>query len=310
MLSSLLGIRLLLWIGKTVPRPAPYEVMNAFTSVEVTSDVDQPGDGFQLSFTIGKNKRGEYSLLQSGALDLDTRVIIGVLFGVTLEPLIDGVIYHHQVSPGEQPGTSTLTVSGRDISVMLDLKEKDEPYKNQSDSTIVNKHPGRIMPRFGILPPFQVTPTTDVPSETERIPGQARDRPEVHPAPGPAQRLCVLHRAGHHGCEQSLLGAGESRRPAQPALTHDLGLSSNVKTSALYERRPGSHRDQRHLHRADYQDQHSDSGVALVAYPPTDLDGRLGPAHRALALHGKSQSRAGGYCSPSRRGRRIGTRYR
>ena len=32
MLSSQLGIRLLLWIGKTVPRPAPYDVMNAFTS--------------------------------------------------------------------------------------------------------------------------------------------------------------------------------------------------------------------------------------------------------------------------------------
>ena len=127
MLSGLLGIRLLLWIGKTVPRPASYEVMNAFTGVEVTNDVEQPGDGFQLSFTIGKNKRGEYSLLQSGALDPDARVVIGVLLGVTLQPLIDGVIFHHQVSPGEQPGTSTLTVSGRDVSVMLDLEEKDEP---------------------------------------------------------------------------------------------------------------------------------------------------------------------------------------
>ena len=98
MLSSLLGIRLLLWIGKTVPRPAPYDVMNALTSVEVTNDVEEPRDGFQLSFTLGKNKSGEYSLLQSGALDPEARVVIGVLLGVTLEPLIDGVIYHHQVA--------------------------------------------------------------------------------------------------------------------------------------------------------------------------------------------------------------------
>ncbi len=84
-----------------------------------------PGDGFQLTFTSARIKRGEYSLLQSGALDPDPRVVIGVLLGVTLEPLIDGVIYHHQVSPGEQPGTSTLTVSGRDVSVMLDLEEKE-----------------------------------------------------------------------------------------------------------------------------------------------------------------------------------------
>ncbi len=27
-----------------------------------------------------------------------------------------------------------------------------------------------------------------------------------------------------------------------------------------------------------------------LAYPATDLGGRLGPAYRALALHGKSQS--------------------
>src|SRR5262245_47789837 len=106
MLSSLLGIRLLLWIGKTVPRPAPYEVMNALTGVEVTNAVESPGDGFQLSFTIGKTKMGEYSLMQSGALDPDTRVVIGVLLGIRLHPLIDGVIHNHQISPGEQPGTS------------------------------------------------------------------------------------------------------------------------------------------------------------------------------------------------------------
>src|SRR5262245_33556863 len=167
MLSGQLGIRLLLWIGKSVPTPAPYEVMNAFRSLEVINDVGEGNDGFQLSFTLSKNKQGDYSLLQSGMLDPDTRVVIGVLLGVKLEPLIDGVIYNHQISSSEQPGASTLTVSGRDVSVMLDLEEQDKKYEKQSDSTIVNNILQNYA-QYGILPPFEIKTTSDTPSDTER----------------------------------------------------------------------------------------------------------------------------------------------
>ena len=47
MLTSLLGIRLILLVGETIPLPASYDVMSALTHVEVTNDVDQ-GDGFQM----------------------------------------------------------------------------------------------------------------------------------------------------------------------------------------------------------------------------------------------------------------------
>src|SRR5262245_29569534 len=124
MLTSLLGIRLILLLGKTLPLPASADIMNALTKVEVTQDVDGQ-DGFQLTFTLGKNKLGDYNLLASGALDPDHRVVIGAILGVLPEPLIDGVIYHHQIAPSNEPGMSTLTVMGRDISVLLDLEEKN-----------------------------------------------------------------------------------------------------------------------------------------------------------------------------------------
>lgn len=232
MLSDLLGVRLVLWIGKTVPRPAPYEVMSAFSGLEVTTDVDQPGDGFQMTFTISKNKQGEYGLLQSGVLDADTRVIVGVLFGITLEPLIHGVIYHHQILPGERPGTSTLTVSGRDISVMLDLEEKDEPHKNQSDSTIVNKILGRYS-RFGILPPFQVTTTTDVPIETQRVPQQHETDLEFIRRLAGNNGFVFFIEPLTMGVSRAYWGPRERLGVPQPALTHDLGSSSNVKTLRL-----------------------------------------------------------------------------
>jgi hypothetical protein len=229
MLSSLFGIRLLLWIGKTVPRPAPYEVMNALTGVEVTTDMEQPGDGFQLTFTLGKNKSGEYSLLQSPAFDPESRVVIGVLLGVTLEPLIDGVIYHHQVSPGEQPGTSTLIVSGRDVRVMLDLEEKDQNYGNQADSVIVNTLLGNYA-QYGILPPFQITTTTEVPIETERIPGQHETDLKF------IQRLAERNGFVFYvepltmGVNKAYWGPEDRAGLPQPALSHDLGPSTNVKT--------------------------------------------------------------------------------
>jgi hypothetical protein len=232
MLSGLLGVRLVLLIGKTVPRPAPYEVMSAFTGLEVTTDVDQPGDGFQLTFTIGKNKRGEYGLLQSGALDIDTRVIVGVLFGVTLEWLIDGVIYHHQVMPGQRPGTSSLTVTGRDISVMLDRKEKPEPHPNQSDSIIVNKILGGYA-HLGILPPFQITPTTDVPLETELIPRQQETDLEFIHRLAKRNGFVFFIEPVALRVNRAYWGPLNRGGLAQRALVHDLGSSSNVRSLRL-----------------------------------------------------------------------------
>ena len=44
MLQNLLGIRLLVLIGDTVPLPAPYEVSSALQQVEVTNDSGQGGN--------------------------------------------------------------------------------------------------------------------------------------------------------------------------------------------------------------------------------------------------------------------------
>ena len=78
MLTSQLGIKLILLLGKTVPLPAPYNVMAALNRIEVTNDSEQ-GDGFQISFTIGKDAVVDYGLLASGLVDPFNRVIIGVL---------------------------------------------------------------------------------------------------------------------------------------------------------------------------------------------------------------------------------------
>jgi hypothetical protein len=229
MLSSQLGIRLLLWIGTSVPRPAPYEVMNAFRSLEVITDVSESNDGFELTFALGKDKLGDYTLLQSGALDPDSRVVIGVLLGARLEPLIDGVIYNHQVSPGEQPGSATLTVSGRDISVMLDLEEKDHEFPNESDSTMVRNILDDYA-RFGILQPFEVTTTQETPNRDRRIPHQRET--DLHFIQRLARRNGFVFYVEPRFMGENKAYWGPENRQGMPqkSLTHELGPASNVKS--------------------------------------------------------------------------------
>jgi hypothetical protein len=165
MLDDLSGTRLLLLTGSTVPLPAGPEVTRALQEVEVTSDAER-GDGFQLTFSLAKGALMDYTLLGNGAIDLFNRVVIAVAFGVVPEVLIDGIITHHEVAPSNEPGQSTLRVKGKDVSVALDLEEKNERYPNQPDWLIVTRLLAGYA-RYGLVP--AVTPTADVPIELERV---------------------------------------------------------------------------------------------------------------------------------------------
>lgn len=134
------SIRLQLLIGPTVPRPADPEVIEAISSLEVTN-TDSGRDGFQLRFTMGKDVKDlllDYSLLLKNYFEPPNRVIIMVYVGASRpQVLIDGIITSHQIAPSNTAGGSTLVITGEDISLQMDLEEKDKTFKNQSDSEIV-----------------------------------------------------------------------------------------------------------------------------------------------------------------------------
>jgi len=166
MLTSTLGIRLVLLVGNGVPMPASYDVMNSFVRAEVTND-SKTADGFQITFSLTKGI-SDYNLLD-GTFDPGTRVIIGVVLGVMAEVLIDGIISNHQIAPSNDPGMSTLTLTGSDLTVALDYEEKNDQYENQPDSTIFTTLIGGYT-QYGLMP--EATVTTDVPILTERTPSQ------------------------------------------------------------------------------------------------------------------------------------------
>lgn len=159
------GVQLQLLIGATVPVPAPYAVIDALISLEVTNR-DRERDGFQMTFSLGKDSPLDYGLLLSGLFDPPNRVIISVVIGVLPQVLIDGIFTNHQIVPSNRPGESRFIVTGEDISLKLDLDEKSDTYPNQPDSVIVTQ----IVSKYGLVP--KVTPTLDVPIEVQRVPTQ------------------------------------------------------------------------------------------------------------------------------------------
>lgn len=217
---------MILLLGQSVPLPAPREALDALTRVEVTNDA-QTGDGFQITFMLSKNQPTDYNLLQSGALNPSTRVIIGVLLGASPEVLIDGIITHHQHAPSADPGQSTLTVTGKDVSIMLDLEEKNEKYENQPDFLIVTQLIASYA-QYGLVP--QVTPTTDVPIMLQRIPRQHETDLKFIQRMGERNGFVFYIEPLTFGVNTAYWGAESRLGLPQPALTQGPGPSSNLKS--------------------------------------------------------------------------------
>ncbi len=145
------GIHLTLLIGPpSVPVPAPLPLTEALQSVEVTSGRD--GSGFQLTFTVGKTSLIQTVLLPAGQLDpMVTRVVLIVtLLGVP-QVIADGIVTQHQLAPGNEPGQSTLTLTGEDLSVLMDVLEVKIIYPAMPDEAKVALILAKYA-AFGIMP--------------------------------------------------------------------------------------------------------------------------------------------------------------
>lgn len=226
MLASLLGIRLILLTGQNVPTPAPYDVMTSLAQVEVTNDAEQ-GDGFQMTFSLGKEQSPDYSLLQSGQLDPFTLVTIAVLMGATPEALINGVITHHQLAPSNEPGMTTLTVSGRDVSVMMDLEEVNAPYSWRPDFAIVTQILLNYM-QYGLIGPNVITPTTDIPIDLQRTPRQHETDLQFIRRMARRNGFVFYVEPVTLGVSRAFWGPASRVGLPQPALTMNMGPRTNV----------------------------------------------------------------------------------
>ncbi|MFZ1220568.1 MAG: hypothetical protein WAO00_14840 [Chthoniobacterales bacterium] len=191
---SLLGVHLSLWMGPNDPVPVPFSIAEALTSVEVTHSDSGPS-GFQLTFQIGRSgplDLADYGLLKNPLIRPFVRVILLVRFAIAPEVLIDGIITQTQLSPNEQPGASTLTVTGEDVSVMMDLEQEPSPHLAVPDFEIVVQLVGKYK-RYGMIPPLKPPPNPK--ALTPRNPLEERT---VRPA-NLTDRAYIQQLAGYYG---------------------------------------------------------------------------------------------------------------
>ncbi len=175
-----LGINLGLLIGPTIPLPAPLSIIDSIQSVEVTN-TDEGRDGFQIVFSVGRGGLAggggqadsilDYGLVSNPLLKQFNRIIIMITFEAFPKVLVDGIITHRQLNPSNEPGESTLIITGEDVSIMMDLEEKSETHPNQPDMLIVHKIILSYA-QYGLVPVVKPPISVDVPLIVDRIPTQ------------------------------------------------------------------------------------------------------------------------------------------
>ena len=165
------GIHLSILIGPAVPVPAPQPVVEALRGVQVTTG-DKGASGFQLTFAVGKNSLLNLALLPAGYFDPPNRVIIIATVNGLPNVLMDGVITRQEFGPSNEPGQSTLTVTGEDLTRMMDLIDLSGiPYPGMP----ADARAALIIARYavlGIVPLVIPSIVLDIPNPVDRIPEQ------------------------------------------------------------------------------------------------------------------------------------------
>ena len=223
------GVYLTLMIGPTVPIPAPLPVMEALKSVQVNSSKDRTG--FQLTFTVGKTSPLQLAMLPAGYFDpIITRVVIIATMNGLPRVLMDGIVTRQELAPSNEPGQSTLTVTGEDLSVLMDIIEIKIPYPAMPVAArialILAKYAAYgivpvIVPPPGDAPPL---PTKEIPVQTgsdrEYIRGLAAECGYVfYVEPGPAPLTSTAY-----------FGPDLPIPLPQPALSVNMDWQTNVES--------------------------------------------------------------------------------
>jgi hypothetical protein len=226
------GVHLTLLAGPVVPLPLPKLVLDALQSLTVTSRAgDASASGFELTFTFSARSPLNTIFLVAGAQTPLLRVIIVVTINSVPQVLMDGVMTHHDVQPGQGTTASTLRVMGQDLTKVMALQDFGGlPYPampiEARAALIISKYAA-----FGMIPLIIPSLFPDVPVPVDRIPthegtdleyirGLARDVGYVfYVEPGPVP-----------GTNLAYFGPPIKIGVPQPALNVDMDAHTNVES--------------------------------------------------------------------------------
>jgi hypothetical protein len=237
-MSHILGI----FLGSPQsPQPVSKSVLEALQRVQVTQgDGGRQGDyqqGFELSLRAerGPGASSDYALLSDPLLHPGQRIVITVTLNATLSVLFDGIIAHRQLSTDSATGQPALKLMGKDLSVLMDLEEKDQKYPGQSDDAIAN---AILEPytRYGIHAQVTSPDKSWTPAEEERFFSQhGTDRRYLQRLarrngfifqlkPGPRATKSIAY-----------WGPLDYSDTPQKALTTNMGAATNIESLSVVE---------------------------------------------------------------------------
>ncbi len=226
------GVNLTLMIGPAVPVPVPQTILEALTSVTVTSASGETESGFELKFTLSnRSPLHTVFLLSGGAMLPIMRVIIIVTISGTPHVLMDGVILNQAVTPGSDGGNSTLTVKGTDLTAVMDLIDfSGIPYPAMPNFARV----ALILLKYaalGIIPMVIPEIVTDIPIPISRIPRhQGKDLGYINKLARESGYVFYLDPGPAPGTSVAYWGPEIKVGVPQPALNINMDAHTNVES--------------------------------------------------------------------------------
>jgi len=226
------GIHLTLMIGPAVPAPAPKAVLDALQNIEITSGKDQAG--FQLTFAVGKASPLLTTMLPAGYFDpITTRVIVMVTLGGLPHVLMDGLVTRQEIGPSSEPGQSTLTITGDDLSAAMDLVEYHMPYPNMSSTVQAYVVLSKYM-ALGVAPIVLPAFIPDQPIMTNKILAQnGTDLQHLKKIAGDSGFVFYVEPGPLPGQSIAYLGPNIRIPVPQPALSINMDAHTNVESMSF-----------------------------------------------------------------------------
>jgi hypothetical protein len=225
------SVQLSLLMGPMVPFPVPSAVIQALAEVEVKLD-DVGQSGFQLVFSIDKQSPLQILFLLSGGSPLlFMRVVLIATVNGVASVLMDGVITNNQIAPGDKGSNSTLTITGKDLTALMD----------QSDWS------GFLFPAcppearvaiicakyslFGVVPVVIPSVMIDEVLPVEQIPAQrGTDYQYVRQLAADVGYVFYIDPGPVAGMSKAYWGPQVKIGPVQPALSADMDAYTNVES--------------------------------------------------------------------------------
>ena len=159
------------------------------------------------------------------------RVILVVTFGGLPETIIDGIVQHVEVTPSAMAGSSTITVTGQDLSAVMDLIDLSGlPYPGMRPDLRVLTILGKYAV-FGVIPAVVPAIAPDIPVPVDKIPTQkGTDFAYIQQLAKEAGYVFYVEPGPVPGTSQAYWGPLVKIGVPQPALNVNMDAWTNVES--------------------------------------------------------------------------------